>query len=310
MNDASLNLANIQGIALKVIALLAASVGRVLIRKAHTQEAGKRVAAAVASLCLFVINPITDIWALALAPQSMLAPFAGLNVVFNLVLAHFTLGEPVGMRDAFGTGALTVGCALVAASFGSAKAKHYSLDELVTFYYNPYFVCYAVCTAALLAALTLTLFRDIKNTRRSWLPVSRAMCYATISGVLQGNQFFTKSFAELVSQIIKTGGANIWSLATSPMSFVIVVGVISSTVGALWVLSEGLRHFDATRIVPTSVSVTLVFATLSGMTYFQESPASWSLYSLGILFVALGLRLVQRQQGRVSPEQIQKSEKG
>ena len=56
-------------------------------------------------------------------PSSRAARAAGLNVVFNLILAHLTLGEPVTMRDALGTVALTLGCAVVAVSYGSGSTK-------------------------------------------------------------------------------------------------------------------------------------------------------------------------------------------
>merc|ERR1719330_1516878 len=68
----------------------------------------KRIGLALTTL----VGPVLDMSAYALAPQSLLAPLIGLDIVFNTLSAPFTLGERLRKQHVVGSGLVFLGAAL------------------------------------------------------------------------------------------------------------------------------------------------------------------------------------------------------
>ena len=63
------------------------------------------------------LGPIAEVSAYAFAPQSLLAPLDGFDVIWNILLAPYTLGEAITGPKVMGTGLVFAG-AVSAPIFG------------------------------------------------------------------------------------------------------------------------------------------------------------------------------------------------
>ena len=81
------------GLCLDVVATLAGTGGKQLLR--HAAVSKNMWFYPLGLVCTAVIDPAFDISAYSFAAQSIIAPCAGMVVVWNVLLAPWTLGETV-----------------------------------------------------------------------------------------------------------------------------------------------------------------------------------------------------------------------
>ena len=89
------------GCILDMFATFAGTVGKQFIR--HSHNTGRRVFLYLGLLGTAVIDPIFDVSAYSFAPQSIITPMAGMVVVWNVLLAPYTLHEELTRTRKMGT---------------------------------------------------------------------------------------------------------------------------------------------------------------------------------------------------------------
>eukprot|EP01138_Halocafeteria_seosinensis_P011031 gb/GECG01011266.1/.p1 GENE.gb/GECG01011266.1/~~gb/GECG01011266.1/.p1 ORF type:complete len:842 (+),score=103.15 gb/GECG01011266.1/:1-2526(+) len=85
---------------------------------------------------MVILGALANFASFALAPQSVIAPIGALVLVWNLMFAHFWLGETLRCRDISGT-ALIVGSVVLIVAFGSRQSKDLTLGEVRARYAAP-----------------------------------------------------------------------------------------------------------------------------------------------------------------------------
>ena len=85
------------GIGLQVISSMCGTAGKTLVRLSTIHEKKhpffSKLLFRVGLLTNTIIGPLIDVSAYSFAPQSLVAPFGGLDVVWNALLAPFILKE-------------------------------------------------------------------------------------------------------------------------------------------------------------------------------------------------------------------------
>ena len=150
------------------------------------EELPKRAWAFYTGLVVNVaVGPALEMAAYSFAAQSLLAPFGGLDTVWNAILAPFTLGERLTWRRLFGIGVIVIGTAL-SAIFGSHNEKDWTVDGLKE-------VLVTVRTLIYICAFVvwfMTLYYVRGHNPAGSLP--RGISIGLMGGSLAGNMFFVK----------------------------------------------------------------------------------------------------------------------
>ena len=95
------------GVLLDAVATLSGACGKQLLR--HAAVTGEVCYYPLGFLLTAIIDPLFDVTAYSYAAQSIIAPCAGLAVVWNVLLAPFMLGETVTPARAAGAAFICLG---------------------------------------------------------------------------------------------------------------------------------------------------------------------------------------------------------
>ena len=178
------------GLLLDAVATLAGTGGKQLLR--HAALTGKHRYYALGLILTAVIDPIFDVAAYTYAAQSIIAAAAGLVVVWNVLLAPYTLGEALTRERKLGSALIFAGTLLVGVSGSHAEVERTPAQYLSLFarpeacaYYASFAAWIAVCAARL--------------CRVGAGKVERGFLVAAAAGSLGGNTFTTKAASELLA---------------------------------------------------------------------------------------------------------------
>jgi hypothetical protein len=236
----------------------------------------------------------------AFAPQSLIAPLGALDVVWNTLLAPFTLGESL-------TPGLVSGCALIACGalatslVGEHKDKKYTIDDM-----KDLFIRWEVLIYLSILALWVALHLSIPVQRSSapvgepWAPgdMIRGLSLGIVAGSIAGNMFCVKAFVELVQLSIADKDSSVWA---HWMPYTMFAGAIFFALSNLYFLTKAMKEYEALFMGSIFEGSLIFMASLSGGIVFKEfyTFTIWEalIYGcalagiiLGILIVASGTR--------------------
>ena len=175
------------GVLLDAVATLAGTGGKQLLRYAVIKN---NLWYYPLGLCLTaVIDPAFDVSAYSFAAQSIIAPMAGMVVVWNIIIAPCTLGEVLTRTRKIGALLIIVGTAFVGLSGNHEDTKR-SVDEYIALfgrfdalaYY--FFFCIWSCVCG--------------YYWRYGSPFVSGFCVGALGGSLAGNMFTTKAVVEML----------------------------------------------------------------------------------------------------------------
>ena len=264
-------------------------------------------------LVLVIAGSIGDLTALGFAAQSLAVPVGALTMVFNVIFAHFWLGENLSRKDMLATFMVTIGVILTAA-FGDKSAQCYTMDDLLFLYSEPAFLGYLAFVLPLMATLYYLAHRadrvlkeqgfesEAYNAWRSIHP----LLYPVLSGFWGAQSvLFAKSIAEMVKLTARGYNQFTW------VSLIIAICMCLTVFTQIHFLAQGLQHFDAIFVVPIFQSAFIVGAILVGATYFKEfsnfSTLQVIFFPTGILIVIFGVMLLAQRKMSASPSVQQSS---
>ena len=180
------------GIALELGATLAGCFGKQLLRFAALTE--KTAYYLIGLFLTSVINPAFDLSAYHFAAQSVVAPCAGMVIVWNVLLAPLTLGEELTQSRLIAACLVCVGT-FFTGMFGDHESMQYTVYDYVDLFTRPmawiYYLLFFVFAA----------FCSRKYATGS--ATEQACAMASLGGALAGNTFPTKAAVELTVCLLR-----------------------------------------------------------------------------------------------------------
>lgn len=254
------------------------------------------------AVILILVPMPFDLVALSLAPQSIIAPLAGVTIVMVQVIAPWVLGEFVYCSDWVATSLILVGCVLSTA-FGSHCSVDYDIDGMMALFSSEV-LWYAEVWWGFSIAVTYFLmfsfipgrYPDINTnpkheySRRKWTSI----CYAYLGGAFAANQNIAfKAVGELLE---KSMGYNDDSSWHTWEPYMMIIAVIVLSYFQLTSLNKGLSMWKAVKNLPIyNTSYVLMSSTYGGI-YFQEyknlSPVGGVFFAIGVLVICSGIGIL------------------
>lgn len=231
-----------------------------------------------------------DVSAYAFAPQGLVAPLNGLDVVWNTLMAPFTLGESITWKHILGTG-LVAGGACLTSIFGPKEEVTETLDvlekRLTSLRTGIYAACFFLLMMLIFSILTL------RNDTRKGDKV-RGFLLAMTAGCIAGNMIFVSSVMSLLRNSIKTSD---WSVWHKPLPLFLIVCAATVAVSNIPFMAKALYEYEAVFVVTLFEVFHIVVACISGAVVLQgmdnsppwECKCYWS--SVGI--ICFGLFIIQ-----------------
>ena len=181
------------GILLDAAATLAGTAGKQLLRFAVITK--NPMYYPLGLLCTAVVDPAFDISAYGFAAQSIIAPCAGMVVVWNVLLAPWTLGERLTRSRKMGGFLICLGTVGVGV-FGNHTNCKRTVDEYLLLFVRP-----VACGYYLLFALwTLVCLHFFCSSS----PAVSGFFMGAYGGALAGNMFTTKAVVEMFKCVTAT----------------------------------------------------------------------------------------------------------
>jgi hypothetical protein len=232
-----------------------------------------------AMIMVIFVGAVLSIVALAFASASLLAPFAGLSVMWSAVLAPPVLGETLTKGDIQGAVLIVTGVAVIGLTADKTE-KDYDYYSLIALYNSPSFIAYII----VLAFFSMFLYA-LSRKGGVW----RALCLGAVGGTLGGQQYFVKTISELVA-------ANDWSIWKNFAAWAILFCTIGMATGGVALLNKGLREFSSLYIVAVYQSFLVLIGAVSGLCYFQEYKTMKAVqlvfYPFGLLLITAGVVVI------------------
>lgn len=290
------------GIVLEVLSTLSGTAGKQLIRLSELQERHKafrsaRVTFITGILINTVAGPLLDMAAYSFAAQSLIAPFGGLDVVWNAALAPSILKEKL-------TRTRLVSCALIvfgtvsSSLFGSHSDREYNVDILLDLLITKRVAIYLTALLVFVCLMGIPM-RCPKGH------ILRGVSLGVTAGVIAGNMFCLKAAVELVQSSFR-GDDDAWS---HWLPYVVILGAIFFALSNLVFMTKGMLEYEALFMVTFYEGTMIVSNCLSANVILLEGNdlETWRLvaYCLCIFVVVLGMLAISigEATGPVSQEQ-------
>lgn len=253
------------GVGLEIVSTLSGTVGKQLVRYSEMQhEKGNDAASRKALFIGLGLNtafgPIVDMAAYAFAAQSLIAPFGGLDVVWNTLLAPFTLNEKLTARRAAGCLLISFG-AVGSAFFGSHAQPTYTVEMLEGLFFRPRVGAYCGCF------LIWVLLNVCLLIPRPSGDLLRGLSLGMMGGTIAGNMFCVKATVELIKTSILYDPGEVW---THWLPYFVLAGAIFFAVSNVWFLTTGLKEYEALFMVTVYEGSMIVANSLSGCIVLSE----------------------------------------
>jgi len=276
------------GAALMLSKTIVIVVGLQLLSYSARQSSRRAIKCKIAGFALaMVVGPVAEVCAYSFAPQSMLAPLNGFDVVWNICLAPFTLGEHASRMRMLGTALVFVG-STVSPIFGPHVEKLETLEALRSTYLSLNFLEYAAICILFFFAGVATLYRRQPSERGA--DTVRAVLLAVGGGAVAGQNYFLSSAATLVHTSWSSGD---WTAFSDWLPYFVISGAVACAVGNAVLMNKGLAEYEAMFIVPMFAGSAITMACTSAAVVLRETAdlPGWrhAGYWLSILLVICGL---------------------
>jgi len=259
-----------------------------------------------AGFLLIIFGTVLDVVALAFAAQSLVAPLAGLSLVFNVLIAPCFLEEVVTRIDLVATAIILLGCTM-AVAFADHEHTSYDFDEIVDKANNAacwtYFVV-SVTTIGVCYFYTKR-FEGERIDDTAWYHDYKDMhsvSFALLAGTA-GSVAVTcaKAAAELVKAEIDHPGSAAFEKHwfAAPAAIIVLVTML---VLQIHFLNAGLERFDVLLIVPMYQGFWIILTAAAGMVTYREYENFGVLegvfFPLGVVVTLVGVYVMSlRPQG-------------
>ena len=252
----------------------------------NLQRLGKQrglPAVSVLGVALATTCGAADMASFQYAPQSLLAPFASLGLVVNLLLSPIH-SERITLLDGLCTMLVVAGVATCLSSATTEQPAR-TTDELAALAVRPPFLGWAAVEAAVLAAAAL---RAKTGAARSTLT---AIAYAVTAGVCGG---CTVLSAKVLTECLRAG---------APLLALAGVGSVAGlcALSQVLTLNAAVGKYSNLLVVPIFTAASLATNASGGGIFFAEfetfSAAQRTAYLKGVALVLCGVFLIASKAG-------------
>jgi len=234
------------------------------------------------------VGPLIDVSAYSFAPQSLVAPFGGLDVVWNALLAPFILKEKLTRHRLVGSILVMTG-SIGSACFGNQEDPLYTIEYIEATLFSWRVLIYFSCF------LVWYCFNQFFLMRWPIGSLIKGLSYGWTAGSLAGNMWCTKLAIELVQTSIIQQNAEPWK---TWIPYCALLGAAFLAIVNAYFLTKGLQHYEAFFMITTVEGSMILSASLSGAIVLRDvyELPSWriALYSLSVMVVILGMVVVFR----------------
>lgn len=279
------------GIGLEVVSTLSGTAGKQLIRFSELLRRRKAPGLArpffiTGLLVNTIMGPILDMAAYSFAAQSLIAPFGGLDVIWNAALAPYLLKEKL-------TGSRICACALIfvgtllTGAFGPHVDKEYTAAELEEQLVD---VRVPLYLSVLLVFVLLNIFGPMRRPKGDLL---RGLSLGMTAGSIAGNMFCVKAAVELIETSIWNNDGEPWR---HWITYALLLGAAFFALTNLKFLTTGLLEFEALFMVTVYEGSMIVANCISAAVVLQElgSLEAWrvGLYVFSVVLVCFGMFVI------------------
>lgn len=276
----------------------------------------------ISGIALTILGSVADFAALAFAAQSLVAILGSLTLVCNILLAPLMLNEKVTRLDVRAVIMIVTGCT-IAVSFGQHRSEVHTLDRLLYMFGTTAMILYIICTLMVIGAFyggiyyienkykcndAATQYMYKKESSASKL---HRFLYPAVSGVVGAQSvLFGKCTAEILkgSLVSHHHSSNSTLTAASvfahPMTWFILLMMLSCILIQIRSLNRGLQLFDALYVVPIFQTFWILVSVLGGLVFFDEwehfSALQAIFFPIGILLTVRGVVELSRRSGDTS----------
>ena len=249
-------------------------------------------------LLLIIFGSLFDVAALALGPQSLIAPLGSLTLVSNIACAYCLLRERVSRYDIGATALIVIGSS-IAIGWGKKEEVTYSIEALFSYYHQPEFIAYA--TAVILFCIwCYTQLHDLERLeadegKESPLYLSQRnrhrFYYPALAGTIGAQSvLFAKCSVEL---LVNTFGPAHSNMFAEWPSYLVMACMFGSIFMQIHYLNEGLRRFSSTYSIPVFQAFWILVSVVSGLIYYREwkglDTVSCVMFSIGVCVTISGV---------------------
>ena len=307
------------GILLICLGNLCAATGLTLMKSSTVHEGEKPFFLRWRWLAGFsflgVLTTVVDVYVLGFLPLSVVAPFAGLTIVFTLAIASTGLlnePEPLRHTDVIGIGFIIVG-EVVVSVFGPHSSHGLTSAEIMADAQKPVFAAFAAASMA--TVLTWVALGMLPAARERCL---RAAAEAGGAASLLATALSAYSaavcgalgtvFLKIVSEALRANaqGASLAIWATVPM-VVATVGLVACAPLSMYLLDTTLASGDVASAVPLYQTSLVLLTSAAGGVFFREfaamGPPQAIGYTCGIALCLLGLGVLGHAHATEAVEQ-------
>ena len=247
------------GVLLDMIATLAGTIGKQLLRYAVVTKEMRYY-----PLGLFftaVVDPVFDLSAYSFAAQSIIAPCAGMVVVWNVLLAPYTLQEKLTRARLIGAVLVCIGTVIMGLC-GNHDDVDRTVAEYIELFSRPAAIIYYVIFTLYAGAMTYVILRKGR--------FASSFALGALGGSFAGNMFTTKAVVEMADcfrdydrsvEEIEGCSPNPF-LGPTPYPFASVSMACACI--SLYLLAVGLRDFEALYMITVFEGFMIIFGALSG----------------------------------------------
>lgn len=279
------------GILFEILATMVGTAGKQLISySSKAEDKRTQTLYKVGGLCITtLVGPVLDMAAYALAPQAVIAPLNGLDIVWNTLTAPFTLGERLRWRHVIGSSLVFVGAATT--SFVGPRAEtQESLEWVQGVFFSYRFALYLMMMGGFLLFSCITLMARPKGVGDQ----VRGVLLGCTAGAIAGNMFFISAGLGLLRSSASTGD---WVAWQNWLPYVVLVCGILVAVSNIPFMTKGLQEYEALFMVTIFEGCHIFVACFSSVWVLGEMQhMAWSrcvVYWLCVGLIVAGLIVIR-----------------
>eukprot|EP00918_Siedleckia_nematoides_P080345 GHVU01176176.1.p1 GENE.GHVU01176176.1~~GHVU01176176.1.p1 ORF type:complete len:496 (+),score=49.78 GHVU01176176.1:74-1489(+) len=235
------------------------------------------------------VNATLTLVAFFFASATVVTSFAGVHIMFNMIIAKSWGGESTACWDYVGSACVVAGIILVVWFAG----KELAVSSVELFFESVGSIggilFFSISGAIILLALMLAIDKLAKLMEVNCIRIAAVferLILSTAPGVCGGcSNISGKALTVVVGQMIPTKG---WVLLQwQSIAILCMTGLFA--VLQLILLNVGLKKFDAIYVVPVINSVLIAAGSIGGIVVFKEIPIEAGFFTLGLVLVVGGV---------------------
>lgn len=255
-------------------------------------------------LLLIILGSLFDVAALALGPQSLIAPLGSLTLVSNIACAYCLLRERVSRYDIAATALIVMGSS-IAIGWGKKDEVTYTVQELFGLYHQAEFITYAtvVVLFSIWCYTQLHKLERLESDEGKESPLYLAhrsrhrFYYPALAGTIGAQSvLFAKCSVELLVNTFGSAQSNMFS---EWPSYLVLAAMFGSIFLQIHYLNEGLRRFSSTYSIPVFQAFWILVSVVSGLIYYREwqglDTVSCVMFTLGVCVTVSGVVMLSRR---------------